>query len=100
MVASDASEDESVTSEVISEWQVRSPFFFPLWTLLSSRPFPAYCSGKDMGWAEREGKAHIVINLQARVRSPQLASYVLQTSMLGTHPFFPCVPAHRQFLWV
>ena len=79
-------------SKVIGEWQVRSfSFFFLLFlsTLLSSRLPLACCVGEGTGWVEREErKAHIVVDLQARVRSPRLDTFFLQTSMIGTHTFF------------
>ena len=74
-------------NEVIGEWRVRSfLFLFFLSALRSSRLPHACCVGEGTGWVEREGgKAHIVIDLQARVRSPRLDAYFLQMSMLGTH---------------
>jgi len=72
-------------SKVIAEWQVRSFFFFFLFSLstpLSSRLPPACCVGEGTGWVERErGKVHVVVDLQARVRSPRLDTFFQQTSM-------------------
>jgi hypothetical protein len=56
-------------SEVIATWQVRP----------SSR-------GQTRGG--RNSSFVVVVFLQARVRSPWLDTYFLQTSMLGTHTFF------------
>jgi len=78
-------------SKVIGEWQVRSYFFFLFFlsTPLSSRLPPACCVDGGTGWVEsEERKAHIVVDLQVRVRSPRLDTFFLQTSMLGTHTFF------------
>jgi len=78
-------------SKVIAEWQVRSYFFFSFSSqhfFFLDHPPPAVFVG-GAGWVERErGKAHVVVDLQARVRSPRLDTFFQQTSMLGTHTFF------------
>ena len=68
---------------------MRSPFIFSLSsTFLPSLLLPASCVDEGTVWVEREdGKAHIVVDLQARVRSPRSDTYFLQTYMLGTQKF-------------
>ena len=64
-------------SEVIGEWQVRPVLSLSLFSL---------------GWlavvAKERGSSYVLFFSQARVRSPWLDAYFLQTSMLGTHTFF------------
>jgi len=77
---------ERAKSSASGRWVPISFSLCPLNT--SSRLLPACCVDGGTGWVEIEGrKAHIVVDLQARVRSPRLDTFFLQTSMLA-HTFF------------
>ena len=55
---------------------------------LLDQPPPAVLAKAWDGVKRERGNTHIVIDLQARVRSPRLDTFFLQTSILGAHTFF------------
>lgn len=105
VVASGASEEVRSGGGVgeRSYWQVavRSLFFFLpfLSTHFPSRLLLARYVHKGNGLVEREeGKAHIAVNLQPRVRSPQLDAYS-STDVDAWHTHvLPCVLVHLLLL--
>jgi hypothetical protein len=71
-------------SQVIGEWQVRPFFFF----FYPSPFFFLHCPAVGRRLAREAGRRISHCLWQARVRSPWLDTYFLQSSMLGTHTFF------------